>query len=105
MNHNLEDLCRIGNQQKEVAVEEENPPAADRFLEGYENENLRFRIRDSSFQLLYDTYKSAAAREENYTQEEKEARMGRYQENDTASYEKVNGNGKDCPSLQSTAER
>ena len=93
-NQNLEELCRIGNQQKEVAAEEENPPAADRFLEGYENENLRFRIRDGSFQLLYDTYKSAAAREENYTQEEKEVRMGRYQENDTASYEKVNGNGR-----------
>ncbi|HIR27388.1 MAG TPA: HAMP domain-containing histidine kinase [Candidatus Choladousia intestinigallinarum] len=90
----LEELCRIGNQQKEVAAEEENPPAADRFLEGYENENLRFRIRDSSFSLLYDTYKSAAAREENYTQEEKNFRIKRYQENDTASYEKVNGNGR-----------
>lgn len=89
----LEELCRIGNEQKEVAQEEEAPESVW-FLQRYENENLRFRIRNSSFQLMYDTYKSAAAREEDYTQEEKESRIARYQENDAASYGKVNGNGR-----------
>ena len=70
----LEELCRIGNEQKEVAQEEEAPESVW-FLQRYENENLRFRIRNSSFQLMYDTYKSAAAREEDYTQEEKESRI------------------------------
>ena len=85
-------LCEEENRIKELASEDEWEEPSDSLLEPYENNNLRFRIRDGEFKLLYATNKSSQTGVNTLDEEQTRRRMERYQENAKAEYEgKANG--------------
>lgn len=87
-------LCERGNQRKEQAEEDELAEQDNGDLMLYENENLRFRIRDAEFDLVYATGKLAQTKEENRSEQQRLQLMQNYQENAEAKYEKNGETGR-----------
>lgn len=84
-------LCESENRGKTVVGEDELEEQSGSFLEPYENSNLRFRIRDENFHLLYATNKSLETGSEDAGQDEIQRRIAKYEENARAKYEKKGG--------------
>lgn len=80
-------LCEKENRIKEMASEDEWEEQSDSLLESYENRNLRFRIRDGEFKLLYATNKLSQTGVNTLDEEQTRRRMERYRENARAEYE------------------
>ncbi len=93
LNEDLPTLCEEENRIKGMAAEDEWEDYADSFLEPYENKNLRFRIRDKEFHLLYATNKSQYISSSD-DQELKEQWVAKYTRNATAKYEKIKSGGR-----------
>lgn len=87
-------LCQNANQKKERAEEDELKEQDSGELIRYENENLRFRIRDEQFELLYATSKMAQAKEEVRSEQQLAKMTQRYQENAHAVYEDTGETGR-----------
>lgn len=90
----IELLCRSGNQRKEKAEEDELEEQGSSFLEPYENDNLRFRIRNERFELMYATSKMALAKDETTDSQMAKNRMQRYVEEAEAVYENTGDTGR-----------
>ena len=80
-------LCETENRIKGMAAEDEWEETTDSLLEPYENNNLRFRIRDEEFKLLYATNKSAQTGVNTLDQEQTQRRIAQYEQNAKAKYE------------------
>ncbi len=90
----ISELCRSENKLKDKAGEDEWEELSPGLLERYENDNLRFRIRDENFTLIYATNKTALAKGNNMNQEYNLQKMQRYSENPKAVYEHIGGVGR-----------
>ena len=89
LNEDIPALCEKENRIKNMAAEDEWEESSDSLLESYENRNLRFRIRDKDFKLLYATNKSSQSDTE-MDQEEIQRKIKRYQEDAKAEYKREN---------------
>lgn len=87
-------LCQNANQRKEQAEEDELKEQDGTGLMIYENENLRFRIRDENFELLYATGKQARPKESRQDTKQLAKLMENYQENARAQYEAAGETGR-----------
>lgn len=94
LGQDIELLCQSANQRKEKAEEDELEEQGGSFLESYESDNLRFRIRDENFQLLYATSKHAQARDETGDMGMTQKWIQKYQEKPEAVYEDIGETGR-----------
>ncbi|MDO4323907.1 MAG: HAMP domain-containing sensor histidine kinase [Lachnospiraceae bacterium] len=92
LEEDIPELCRNENLMKDEAEEDEWEEISDGLLERYENDNLRFRIRDENFDLLYATNKTSQAQDSSSNPEYNQKKMQRYSEEPEAIYEQ-NGSG------------
>ncbi len=92
LQEDIPELCMNENRMKDEAGEDEWEELSPGLLEQYENDNLRFRIRDESFELLYATNKTALAKDNNSSPDSNYQKMQRYAEDPEAVYEQ-NGSG------------
>ena len=87
-------LCEEENRIKGMAAEDEWEEVSDSLLEPYENNNLRFRIRDEQFRLLYATNKSKETDDSSLSANQVRKRIEKYEENARAKYEKKEYSGR-----------
>ena len=81
LKEDLAALCEKENQIKSIAGEDEWEEQSGSFLEPYENNNLRFRIRDKEFRLLYASNKTLQSTGDQTEPEQIRRRIARYEEN------------------------
>ena len=87
-------LCEEENRIKGMAAEDEWEESSDSLLEPYENNNLRFRIRDEEFNLLYATNKSEHTSTSSHDPELTEQWIAKYRKDAEAEYEKIKTGGR-----------
>lgn len=87
LEENIPELCEKENSMKDEAAEDEWEEVSGSFFEEYENTNLRFRIRDENFELLYATNKTAQARNSSAGSGDVSRTTQRYTENPSAVYD------------------
>lgn len=85
LQENIPELCERENRLKDEAAEDELEELSSGLLEEYENENLRFRIRNEKYELLYATNKTAQASSQGIGTTKNF--MASYSENPQAVYE------------------
>ncbi len=92
LQENIAELCERENRLKDEAAEDEWEELSGGLLEEYENSNLRFRIRDENYELLYATNKTAQVRSKESAATQNARLMKLYSEQPKAEYDdKVSG--------------
>lgn len=94
LQEDIPELCRNENLMKDEAGEDEWEELSNGLLERYENDNLRFRIRNEDFELLYATNKTPQAKDNSMDPEYKRQKMQRYSESPQAIYEENSSGGR-----------
>lgn len=94
LEQDIAELCKRENRRKKVVDEDELEEQSGSFLEPYENSNLRFRIRDGEFRILYATNKFLQNNSDSLEQEQISTKKAKYEENARAKYEENVGGGR-----------
>lgn len=94
LQEDIPELCRNENLMKGEAGEDEWEEASCGLLERYENDNLRFRIRNENFELIYATNKAAQVQNDSTDLQYNQKRMERYSEAPQARYEQNDSGGR-----------
>lgn len=94
LKEDIPELCENENLMKGEAGEDEWEEISNGLLERYENDNLRFRIRNESFELLYATNKTPQAKDNSMDPEYNQKKMQRYSERPEAKYEQNDSGGR-----------
>ena len=87
LQENIPELCERENRLKNEAAEDEWEELSGGLLEEYENKNLRFRIRDENYELLYATNKTAQVRSKENDTAQNSHLMKLYSEKPKAEYD------------------
>ena len=94
VNVDIAELCQSENEMKKKALEDEGEENSGGLLEEYESDNLKFRIRDENFELLYATNKTPQVKNSSLDSSKMEQWMVRYTEDPQAGYEKNESGGR-----------